>query len=316
MSGLIHLTTADLNNIADGIYNVDLIRMELERSDSFVVITRYHLLEWVPRNPTSQRRCLFLPDSLKRTVYCGQTHLNMWRDLSLELRQATPATLIQDFFVSEALDRDPRELVIDPELQSERDFLISMGEADFFARNAERSKRVEESSFNPKVLSKYQKLNRSHGSDPEAQWYQARRLSHRLERVAAMLRPVVPDRIVRRVKNWGERTNKQLEQSRPELHALSLGTDAQTDVYRLYWEVRERLRSDPMEPGGLAEKIDLIELLFLPICSVWSADKRIAPKVKNSIRAHEDLPDEWANRVIRCGDEARLLSALQQLPTA
>ena len=107
---LVHLTTADLGNLADGKYDFAAIASRLDRLDAVVVFTPQHLVEWIPLAEDSRERRFKLADRLSRVVYINRDSRTLWLHDGSSSLQVTTANAggLQGIFYDE--QRQPQPL--------------------------------------------------------------------------------------------------------------------------------------------------------------------------------------------------------------
>ena len=128
---LVHFTTADLNNLADGRYDMPAFANVVHEMNAVVLVTPEHLMEWVPVAADSQRRRLALADSLPMS-FAEWGYSTAWTPgPTTELQTATAAQLEWLFYDER---REVREW-----LEKRRAFWRGMGEVDFFWRAGQAS---------------------------------------------------------------------------------------------------------------------------------------------------------------------------------
>ncbi len=307
---LVHLTTADLGNLADGKYDLARLKDLLDQLRAVVLVTPEHLLEWVPLATDSRDRRFALADSLRMALIDWRSE-DIWRPAD---RQRTLTLASQNELRSHFFDDLGAPY---PWLTNKREIERRLGEAEFFSRTGHLSRGRERAGFEPFDQSraqKFQALNGKHGSNILPAWHVARIGAASLERAAPFIGRLVPGAVKAHVRQRAERLQVLLDRLRPHMEASFHGVGHDNPGFQLWWETRRRIWAKPDEVGGLAERIDLHELRLWPMCALMTLDKRVHNAVLEALRALK-LADQpgIVSRFVRAGSEGRIVSALADL---
>ena len=235
---LMHFTTADLGNMADGKYDLERIVSRLRQLDATVLVTPQHLVEWIPLAEDSRERRFELMNHLQRATYVDLDSPSIW------LRDGSPFTLTtidaqglrNAFYDAQGTPR--------AELVQWKEHNAGTGGAEFFARGArllEGKKANTEEAFDESRLRKYHKANRKHGSDVSRLWSSGMMLGKLGESIAGVLGPVVPTKAKEPVKRAAARWRKLLASHEPRLHAYFEGVPVDNPGFHLWWHARKKL---------------------------------------------------------------------------
>lgn len=267
------------------------------------MLTKFHLIEWIPafeQGSDSFLDRLGLADRLPTVVY-SPYGIQEVISQPLTLDGVTARELIHIFF-------NERGDGPDPGLSRERIKLLVMGEGNFFSRNARRT-RYDQPVNEERYLEKYLKLNERHGSDPSGLWEQSQRVeeiaeaafeageklanSYPISAIQRVFEKTRIGQILRRshsnLQKRAERFYDTLFEWEPRLLAHAFNVTAEHPPFRLWYEMRQELYRDPGEQGGLAEVIDLYELLYFDASALITVDKRIHHHLKQVLRRWEHI---------------------------